>query len=1050
MLRHVGSAAHIAAEAGQRLLPLSCPKNMNRLLLITGLLAFVVVDSWGQAPAAVDQRGDDRAASDFFEREIRPILVEHCQSCHGAKKQESGLRLDSAKGLATGGDSGAVIVPGSADKSRLIEAVRYGGVTKMPPRGKLSAKAIASLEKWVAAGAGGWNVDPNERPASSVDDKSKNAARDHWAFLPIRQPVIPVVKAVGRVATPVDAFIVARLEAAGIAPSPLADRRTLLRRATFDLHGLPPTPAEVAAFEEDSAPEAFARVMERLLDSPRYGERWGRHWLDVARYSDTKGYVRLNENPRFPSSWTYRDYVIRAFNEDLPYDKFLIEQLAADYCSPVAPPTGRAGKPNPVPEDSSQLSPGPLRTSPSNRQTHWPTERPGNSNIAALGFLTLGSRFLNSPHDIIDDRIDVVTRGLLGLTVTCARCHDHKFDPIPTRDYYSLHGVFASSVEPRVPPLILSASQQAPFEKYLAELHQRSKQLDDFLLAQHAALTGSFRAKLAEYLLAGQREPVQANFLAVMFLIDASKDLNPVMVQRWARFLERTRHRSDPVFAPWHELAAAVKSEGSSSKPDAQAKEGEAKGIVSGATVDEQVASLARQASMSLVAQWRSRTTGERRINSLVVAACSKSPPLSLTDASQIYARLMEETAQRWQQHIAADPAAKSLDEPDWEELRQSLFGVDSPLTITLDDVEEFLFVDATTQQQLHAKQRLVTDWIGTPEAAPHAMALEDGPHPTDSHIFIRGNASNLGEVVPRQFLAALAHGEQQPFRVGSGRLELARAIASADNPLTARVLVNRVWLHHFGAGLVRTPSDFGLRGDRPSHPELLDHLASRFIAQGWSIKQLHREIMLSATYQQQGARPEDSRHSVDPENTLVWHMHRRRLDWESMRDAMLLVSGQLNLKQGGPSVDLFAAAAAPRRSVYGFIDRQNLPSELRTFDFAPPDASSPGRHQSTVPQQALFLMNGPFLKQQVQRLAARPEIAEPAKLSEKIDAAHRLLFGRAARPDEIELAERYLTQADNSDGRANNEQSVDKPFLSRWEEYLQVLLLSNEYLFVD
>ena len=1051
----------LAERSEVQLTKLSRTSLLGTLLLTVGLRAFVVVDAWGQAPAAVDQRVEDRAASDFFEREVRPIFAEHCQSCHGAKKQESGLRLDSAKGLAAGGDGGAAIVPGSLDKSLLIEAVRYSGATKMPPRGKLSEKAIASLEKWVTAGARGWNADSNERPASSVDDKSKNAAREHWAFQPIRSPVIPAVKAADRVATPVDAFILARLEAAGIAPSPPADRRTLLRRATFDLHGLPPTPAEIAAFEADSAPEAFSRVIERLLDSPRYGERWGRHWLDVARYSDTKGYVRLNENPRFPSSWTYRDYVIRAFNEDLPFDKFLVEQLAADLVENAsakvgwdqrrfAAPAHQSTPDQPV--ESPQHSGGPaLELSLSH-----PTAVAPQSNLAALGFLTLGPRFLNSPHDIIDDRIDVVTRGLLGLTVTCARCHDHKFDPIPTRDYYSLHGVFASSVEPRVPPLILPASQHAPYEKYLTELRQRSKQLDEYLLAQHTALTASFRAKLAEYLLAGQREPVQANFLAVMFLIDASKDLNPVMVQRWARFLERTRRRHDPVFAPWHELAAALKAAVSSSKPDAQAKESGTPENVSGTTVDGPAASLALQASMSLITQWRSRHDADHRINPFVTEAFTKSPPLNLADAAQTYAHLLEETAQRWQQQFQTDSDAQRLDEPDWEELRQAFFGVDSPLTITLDDVEEFLFVDATTQQQLHAKQRLVTDWIGSPEAAPHAMALEDATHPSDSRVFIRGNASNPGEVVPRQFLAALTRGERQPFQAGSGRLELARAIASADNPLTARVLVNRVWLHHFGAGLVRTPSDFGLRGERPTHPELLDYLASRFIAQGWSIKHLHREIMLSSTYRQQSAVRQESEKqeagrqvAADVENTQLWHMHRRRLDWESLRDAMLLVSGQLDLKQGGPSVDLFAATAAPRRSVYGFIDRQSLPSELRTFDFAPPDASSPGRHQSTVPQQALFLMNGPFVKQQVQRLAVRPEITERTKLSDKIEVVHRLLFGRAATPEEFELGERFLTQADAA-ARTNSGRPADQQFLSPWEEYLQVLLLSNEFLFVD
>ena len=988
---------------------------MNIQRLITGLLWLTL---WwchdrpasAQAPAAADKQ-----AEEFFEREVRPILVEHCQSCHGAKKQEMSLRLDSAEGLRLGSDSGPVVVAGDPTKSLLIEAVRYGGDIKMPPKGKLPEKAISSLEKWVKQGA----VWPKESvaPAKSRSGVSIEEAKDHWAFQPIQSPAIPQVTIKERMATSIDSFILAKLEAAGLTLSPEADRRTLIRRATFDLHGLPPTPEEVTAFENDASPDAIRNVVERLLSSPRYGERWGRHWLDVARYSDTKGYVRLNENPRYPSSWTYRDYVIRSFNDDLPFDRFVVEQLAADL---VQDGGGKVGSDQwrfaaPAHQvEPNQHSGGPaLEASLSH-----PATVAQQSNLAALGFLTLGQRFLNSQHDIIDDRIDVVTRGLLGLTVTCARCHDHKFDPIPTRDYYSLHGVFASSVEPREPPLILPASQQASFEKYLAELRQRSNQLDEYLRTQHAALTASFRAKFADYLLAGQREPVQANFLAVMFLIDASKDLNPVMVQRWARFLERSRKRHDPVFAPWHELAQSIS------------------------------ASVRRQPDGSL------KRENNQQANRLVTEALSKSPPQSLTEAAQIYARLLQEVEQQWQKKLKETADSTKLDEPEWEELRQAFFGADSPLTIELDDVEEFLFVDATTQQQLHAKQRLVTDWIGSAEAAPHAMALEDSKHPTDSRVFIRGNASNPGDVVPRQFLAALTRGKQQPFQHGSGRLELAQAIAGPDNPLTARVLVNRVWMNHFGAGLVRTPSDFGLRGERPTHPELIDHLASQFISSGWSIKQLHREIMLSSTYRQQSASVQrelvvsagsgDPRQTIDPENTLLWSMSRRRLDWESLRDALLAVSGQLDPKMGGPAVDLFAPPFAPRRSVYGFVDRQNLPSELRAFDFAPPDASSPKRHQTTVPQQALFLMNGPFLRQTVKHLGARPDWKKHTSPDQRIDAAHLLLFGRHARPDEIDMANKYLS-AEVIGDLADAEQ-----FLSLWEEYLQVLLLSNEFVFVD
>ena len=359
---------------------------LKRRKLITAILLWVLC--WYPGRVGYTQSSAapiDPAEIEFFEREIRPILIEHCQSCHGAKKQEMSLRLDSALGLLLGGDNGPVIVVGEPNESLLIEAIRYSGDTKMPPNGKLPASAIASLERWVKQGA----VWPKEDapPATVASGITAEAAKNHWAFQPIRSPAVPRVQAPERVARPIDAFILARLESAQLTLSPPADRHTLIRRATFDLHGLPPTPDEVITFENDSAPDAFGRVLERLLDSPRYGERWGRHWLDVARYSDTKGYVRLNENPRFPSSWTYRDYVITALNDDLPFDQFVREQLAADLL---------------LVDDTQD-----------------------RSSLAALGYLTLGQRFLNSTPDIIDDRIDVVSRGLLGLTVSCARCHDH-------------------------------------------------------------------------------------------------------------------------------------------------------------------------------------------------------------------------------------------------------------------------------------------------------------------------------------------------------------------------------------------------------------------------------------------------------------------------------------------------------------------------------------------------------------------------------------------------------------------------------------------------
>jgi mono/diheme cytochrome c family protein len=901
-----------------------------------------------------------RAADEFFEKRVRPILAQHCVRCHGPTKQEAGLRLDSAEGLRAGTETGPVFLAADPEKSRIIQAIRYDGAVKMPPPGRLPDQAIAALTAWVKIGAP-W---PTEAAKVNPGGAGEPDGRKRWAFQLVRNPGPPAVKNAGWVASPIDEFVLARLEEAGLAPNPPADRATLIRRATIDLHGLPPTPEEVAAFENDRFPDAFARVVDRLLASPRYGERWGRYWLDVARYADTKGYVRLNENPNYPCAWTYRDYVIRAFNEDLPYDRFVLQQLAADHL-----PLGDDRRP-----------------------------------LAAMGFLTLGERFINSQHDIIDDRIDVVTRGLLGLTVSCARCHDHKFDPISTQDYYALHGVFANSLEPRVPPLIALPSERPRYAAYLKGLRERTDAFDRFLAEQHARLTASFRARAGEYLLAGQKEAVQPNFLAVMFLVDATKELNPVMVQRWARYLDQTRRKHHPVLAPWHALAALA--------PD---------DFVAKAPV------LARASGPP--------------VNPLVIDALARQPlPRSLAELAARYGELFRAVDERWQAAVKKDPAATRLDDPAWEEIRQLLYGPEAPPAFPLTEIEDYFFVDTNVQSRFHEQQRQLEDWIASSGAAPHALILEDSPTPHPARVFKRGNPSNPGEVVPRRFLEVLSPGPPRPFEHGSGRLELALAITDGKNPLTARVLVNRVWMHHFGAGIVRTPGDFGLRGEPPSHPALLDHLAWRLVEDAWSIKQMHRRIMLSAVYQQQ-SRDNPHARERDPENALLWKMNRRRLDWEALRDSLLAVAGVLDPAMGGPSVDLFKQPFSVRRTVYGFIDRQNIPGVMRTFDFASPDATTAQRHQTTVPQQSLFLMNSPFIREQVRRVASRPDLLCHATIPQRIDALHRLLYGRGAEPDEIAFAQRFLDAATAPPSAA---------VLTPWEEYVQVLLLANEFCFVD
>jgi hypothetical protein len=747
------------------------------------------------APVAAEPAPPPQAV-EFFETKVRPVLAENCFTCHGAKRQQAGLRLDGRETLLKGSETGPVVVAGDPDKSRLIHAIRYQGELKMPPKGPLPAEAIESLTTWIKMGAP-WPESANTAGVPSSPLSVDEARRKHWAFQPVRRPALPAVKDPTWAQTPLDSFILAKLEEKGLTPSPPATRRVLIRRATLDLIGLPPTPEELAAFEADRSPDAFARVLDRLLASPQYGERWGRHWLDVARYADTKGSVANNEEPRYPFAYTYRDYVIRAFNEDLPYDQFLLQQLAADLL--------------PLGDD----------------------KRP----LAAMGYLTLGPR--GNLADTIDDRIDVVSRGLLGLTVACARCHDHKYDPIPQADYYSLYGVFASSTEPQDLPQIAEPEPAAydAYTKALGELQQQVKAFED-------------------------------------------------------------RNRS--------ELQA-----------------------------------------------------GHRKF-----------------------------------------------------------------------------------REQLRALQRKVDQHRLThPGAPPKAMVLVDASQPVEPRVFLRGNSRALGATVPRQFLAVLSGDDRQPFRQGSGRLELAQAIAARDNPLTARVLVNRVWMHHFGQGLVRSPSNFGLGGEVPSHPELLDYLAWRFREDGWSIKQLHRLILLSAVYQQSSA-DNPGRQQVDPDNHLLGKMNRQRLNFEALRDSLLAVAGRLDRKQAGQPVDLTTAPFSLRRSVYGFIDRQNLPGLFRTFDFASPDTSSEQRHQTTIPQQALFLMNSPFVIEQARHLLTRPDVAALREPEARIEYLYRLLYGRAPEARELALGRQFLEAA-----RASESKDLQ---LTAWAQYAQVLLMSNEFVLVE
>ncbi len=880
--------------------------------------------------ATASARAADGAAGiEFFEKKIRPVLADQCYKCHASTsdKVKGGLLLDTRAATLKGGDTGPSIVPGDPEKSLLIKAIRYTDEElKMPPKDKkLSAEQIADFEAWVKMGA----PDPRTNAAAAVTSLVTDQARKHWAYQPVRPPVVPAVKNTKWAQTTVDRFVLAKLESKSLRPSPRADQRTLIRRASYDLIGLPPTPEEVEAFLADRTPDAFAKVVDRLLASPHYGERWGRHWLDVARYADTKGYV-FEEERRYAFSYTYRDYVIRALNEDLPYDQFIVQQIAADLL--------------PLGED----------------------KRP----LAALGFLTLGRRFLNNQPDIIDDRIDVVSRGLMGLTVSCARCHDHKFDPVPTKDYYSIYGVFASSEEPAEKPLLGDKALPKDYPDYLLEKQKREDEAKKYRAEKEAELLTKLRSQVGEYLLAAA--DTKGMDKEKKDSVARERKLTSRVVGKWN---ERLAKQSDAIFGPWLAFTALAKTNFA-------------------------------EAAKPLAERFAMNDGATNQLNPLV-AALFTNAPASLKEVADRYDKLFEATDKQWRELAAKANAPTAFADKNREALRQVLYADDSPFS--MESEEMYRLFDTPAQQKVRALRRKIDELDATHAGAPpRAMVLKDRATPVEPVVFVRGNAGNHGPKVPRQFLEILTEGKREPFKKGSGRLELARQIASTNNPLTARVMVNRVWLHHFGAPLVRTPSDFGLRTDPPVNPGLLDHLAARFMAEGWSLKKLHKLILLSSTYQQ-SSDENAAGLKIDPANDLWWRMNRQRLNFEAMRDTLLAVSARLDQTMGGHASDITTEPFTSRRTVYAFVERQNLPGIFRTFDFASPDATSPQRFYTTVPQQALFLLNSPFVVQQAESLLARPAVKAARTDAEKIERLHRLAFQRAADREEVAFAKQFL-----------------------------------------
>lgn len=903
-------------------------------------------------------RADDPAL-EFFEAEVRPVLVDKCSGCHGPEKQEGGLRVDLLDKLLSGGDSGAAIVRGDAARGLLMQAIRHQDGLEMPPKEKLSQRAIDALERWINMGTP-WPASQQSLTIATM--QPSQLAKEHWAFQPVERPPVPAVAdAQGWIQTPIDAFILEKLSAHGLAPSPPADKRSLIRRLSYSLTGLPPSYEDVQRFLEDDSSSAYADLVERLLASPQYGEHWARHWLDVARYADTKGYVYAREERFWVHAWTYRDWVVRAMNEDLPYDRFLLLQLAADQV-----------------ED---------------RRT---------ADLAAMGFLTLGRRFLGVERDIIDDRIDVVCRGTMGLTVACARCHDHKYDPIPTADYYSLYGVFDSCVE-RFEPLVESFGDEA-FE---AELKNRQAALRDRLAAARQQSSDRVRARVADYLFAqSELHKYPANGFDQIFQAD---DILPAFVRRWQRFLREAARVDDGVFAAWRAYAALP---------------------------SDNFATAAIAVTHELQ---------QRESISPAIRLAFATVPQSFREVCDRYGAVFAQVDAQSKQPSGERPTVEQQDQAQIEPaLLAVLYGPQAPCEVPDGPVVlTETYFESSVVTDLWKHQGEVDRWIiNAPQPAPHALTLVDQAYPNEPRVFVRGNPLVQGADVPRQFLAALSGAERVPFQQGSGRYELARAIVDPANPLTARVMVNRVWTAHFGQGLVTTPSDFGTRAELPSHPELLDWLADNFVQHAWSVKELQRWIVLSATYQQSSQQPSsgDSHSSVlatalrlDPENRLLWRMNPKRLSFEEFRDSLLTATRQLDKSVGGRPTDLFATPFPLRRTLYGLVDRQFLPGTLRMFDFANPDLHVPQRLETTVPGQALFFLNHPLLLDRARALAARTAQtadAQPLSPRQRVEAMFQLAWQRS--PSASELADALsLVQTDPA---SQISPAIPSPTVAAWQ----------------
>jgi hypothetical protein len=1073
------------------------------------LMSRLALPAWAQDENAA-------ATDEYFETHVRPLLINRCLDCHSGEEPEGDLQLDSLAGMLAGGTRGPAIVPGDSAGSLLVLAINHAGQLDMPPRQKLPQEEIAILTDWITAGAN-WPGEQPTRPEAATPEEATITEEDRafWSFQLVREYTIPEVANSEWCQSPIDHFILSRLEQAGLSPAPAADKRTLIRRATLDLIGLPPTPEEIADFLADDSPEAFAKVVDRLLASPRYGERWGRYWLDVARYADSNG---LDENLAFANAWRYRDYVIDAFNADRPYDEFLREQIAGDLL--------------PATDDPSIA----LR------------------RVVATGFLSLGAKMLAEDDpvkmemDIIDEQVDTLGRAVLGLTLGCARCHDHKFDPILMTDYYGLAGIFKStttmenfSVVARWQELPVAVPSEAErFEALrdqLAELNSSRKTLID---QESQTLLAEARQQLGDYLVEALRRDALDS-------IAASQPVSKVrlteatvehQILREADEFDRGNVQKNfdsygesigvlvnlgetPNFTEYDIVVPAdgvyrfdIRLAAAGSRPVSLYVDGELQ-----CTVADQVTGswtpesqqwfsetlltlsagphvlrleqpeafphidqflltpvTADSSQHAWLMELESQSAGRVGLHAQIIGNLRH----ELKDASQDAAHVLhplavlvhqggakdqaagdstfEQTllaagafespiglAERYQS-LAEQTLAESGDEANdaaLQPLRDFLNAADGPFRfaeVPLSDAAKATVADLDTQ---------IANIDADLKNAPMAMAVSEGTA-QDLRMHYRGSHFTLGDIVPRRLPTVFVSAEQPAFTTeASGRLELADWLTNGEHPLTARVMVNRIWQMHFGHGLVRTPDNFGRLGGLPTHPELLDWLAARFVDSGWSIKEMHREILLSAAWQQ-STQWNDEPAAVDPENKLLWRMNRHRMDAEALRDSILAVGGGLDLTMGGSLLptanrEYVTSTASinvevydnPRRTIYLPVVRSAVNDYLNAFDFGDPSVMRGQRDRTTIAPQALFLMNSSLAAEQSESLARR--LLEIADESARVTALFETLYARPPEGQEITVCLDFVSER----GQPTSE-------LEAWKALCRAMMASNEFYFID